>query len=158
MGPNSICLRCTGCRNTADHARYAVTDNLFSQGSINQNLVAISFEPTQTAGNSNGELTFGATDRSKFVGAINFAYVVSLRVLCHTQRSPVHLMYCSPITSTFPSAEFFGIDQSLRYGPSTFLLSNSAGIVDTGTTLLLIASGKDPHLEDYPVFQLLISV
>ncbi|EIW58439.1 aspartic proteinase from Irpex Lacteus [Trametes versicolor FP-101664 SS1] len=95
-----------------------ITDNLFSQGGINQNLVAISFEPTQTDGNPNGELTFGATDHSKFVGAINFA----------------------PITSTFPSAAFFGIDQSLRYGPSTFLLSNSAGIVDTGTTLLLIAS------------------
>lgn len=150
MSPYSKCLRCTGCRNTADHARYAVTDNLFSQGAISQNLVAISFEPTQTVDNLNGELTFGATDRSKFVGAINFAYVASLRVSCHAHRSSVYPTYCSPITSTFPSAEFFGIDQSLRYGPSTALLTNSAGIVDTGTTLLLIASGRCPHLEHRP--------
>ncbi|OJT12452.1 Polyporopepsin [Trametes pubescens] len=95
-----------------------VTDNLFSQGAISQNLVAVSFEPTSSIGNTNGELAFGATDRSKFVGAINFA----------------------PITSTFPSSQFFGIDQSLRYGAFTPLLFESAGIVDTGTTLLLIAS------------------
>lgn len=53
-----------------------VTDSLFAQGSIPQNLVAISFEPSSAGGGIvNGELTFGGTDASKFIGSINFVYV-----------------------------------------------------------------------------------
>lgn len=48
-----------------------VTDNLFSQGFIQQNQVAISFEPTTDVGVVNGELTFGGTDSTKFTGSIN---------------------------------------------------------------------------------------
>jgi hypothetical protein len=47
----------------------------------------------------------------------------------------------SPITSTSPANEFWGIDQSITYG-TTSILSTTAGIVDTGTTLTLIATGK----------------
>lgn len=54
-----------------------MTDNLFSQGLITQNLVSVSFEPTQQEDNVNGELTFGGTDSSKFTGSINFAYVAA---------------------------------------------------------------------------------
>ncbi|KAL5535669.1 hypothetical protein ACEPAF_3763 [Sanghuangporus sanghuang] len=95
-----------------------VTDNLFSQGTISANLIGISFEPTTQEVSNNGELTFGGTDSSKFTGSIAF----------------------SPITSTSPASEFWGINQSIRYGSSTTILSNTAGIVDTGTTLVLIAS------------------
>lgn len=59
--------------------------------------------------------------------------------------------------STSPASAFWGINQSIRYGSSTTILSNTAGIVgesleltlhhpylmlflDTGTTLVLIAS------------------
>ena len=56
----------------------AVTDNLFSQGTITSNEVSVSFEPTQQLDNVNGELTFGGTDSSKFTGAITFACVHSL--------------------------------------------------------------------------------
>ncbi|TFY81525.1 hypothetical protein EWM64_g2487 [Hericium alpestre] len=95
-----------------------VTDNLFSQGTISSNLVAVSFEPTTSASAvTNGELSFGGTDSSKFTGSISF----------------------SPLTSTSPASEFWGIDQSITYG-STTILSETAGIVDTGTTLVLIAS------------------
>lgn len=45
-----------------------------------------------------------------------------------------------PITSTSPASQYWGIDQELSYGQDTTLLSGSAGIVDTGTTLLLIAT------------------
>ena len=46
-----------------------------------------------------------------------------------------------PITSTSPASAYWGIDQDVTYGSSgTTLLSGSAGIVDTGTTLMLIAS------------------
>lgn len=56
----------------ADCVRDAVTDNLFSQGVIAQNLVAIFFQPVLTTG-VDGELTFGATDATRFVGTISFA-------------------------------------------------------------------------------------
>lgn len=51
----------------------SVVDNLFAQAAIQQDLVAISFEPTSTEGTVNGELTFGGTDSTKFTGSINFA-------------------------------------------------------------------------------------
>ncbi|THG94256.1 hypothetical protein EW026_g7181 [Hermanssonia centrifuga] len=66
----------------------------------------------------NGEVTWGGTDSSKFTGSINFA----------------------PITSTSPSNQYWGFNQQIRYGTSTNILSNTAGIVDTGTTLTLIAT------------------
>lgn len=49
-----------------------VTGNLFTQGTIAENLVAVSFEPTNETINNNGELTFGGTDSSKFTGNITF--------------------------------------------------------------------------------------
>ncbi|EIW58441.1 aspartic proteinase precursor [Trametes versicolor FP-101664 SS1] len=95
-----------------------VTDNLFSQGVIPQDMVAISFQPTDTPMIVNGELTFGGTDTSKITGTITFA----------------------PITSTSPSSLFFGISQTVRYGTSTRLLNNAPGIFDSGTTLVLLAT------------------
>jgi hypothetical protein len=53
-----------------------------------------------------------------------------------------HLGLHSPITKTYPAREFWGIDQSIQYGKSTSILKTTAGIVDTGTTLIYIATGK----------------
>ena len=49
------------------------TNNLFAQGIISANEIAISFEPTTSEVANNGELTFGGTDSSKFIGTITFA-------------------------------------------------------------------------------------
>ncbi|EMD36749.1 hypothetical protein CERSUDRAFT_114658 [Gelatoporia subvermispora B] len=97
-----------------------VTDNAFSQGLISAHEVGISFEPTTSDTSANGELTFGGTDSSKFTGSISF----------------------TPITGTSPASEYVGIDQSITYGSSsgTSVLTSTAGIVDTGTTLLYIAT------------------
>ncbi|KAF7796287.1 hypothetical protein EIP86_007463 [Pleurotus ostreatoroseus] len=95
-----------------------VTDNLFSQGTISSDSIGISYEPTTSEGTVNGELTFGGTDSTKYTGEINF----------------------TPITSTQPASAYWGIDQDLSYGQDTTLLTGSAGIVDTGTTLLMIAT------------------
>ena len=56
----------------------------------------------------------------------------------------------SPLTTTYPSSEFWGIDQSIRYGASTTILTTTAGVVDTGTTFILIATGKWPRRTPLP--------
>ncbi len=48
----------------------------------------------------------------------------------------------SPITTTSPASKYWGIDQSIRYSTSTAILSTTAGIVDTMTSLILLATGK----------------
>ena len=40
-----------------------------------------------------------------------------------------------------PSKRFWGINQTITYG-STTIFSNAAGVADTGTTLILIATGE----------------
>ncbi|KAI0922513.1 hypothetical protein AcW1_002869 [Taiwanofungus camphoratus] len=95
-----------------------VTDNAYSQGLISAYEVGISFEPTTSTSSTNGELTFGGTDSSKYTGSITY----------------------TPITSTSPASDYVGIDQSITYGSDTTILSSSAGIADTGTTLILLAS------------------
>ncbi|TBU57604.1 family A1 protease [Dichomitus squalens] len=97
-----------------------VTDNAFSQGLIPAHEIGISFEPTSSLDNTNGELTFGGVDTSKFTGPLNFV----------------------PITSTSPANEFVGIDQSITFGSTDgpTVLASTAGVTDTGTTLLLLAT------------------
>ncbi|TFK89413.1 acid protease [Polyporus arcularius HHB13444] len=96
-----------------------VTDNAFAQGLINAHQIGISFEPTTSVESTNGELSFGGIDESKFTGPLTFV----------------------PITSTPPASTFVGIDQSVTYGvANTPILPLSAGITDTGTTLLLFAT------------------
>ncbi|KAI5119244.1 hypothetical protein M0805_008795 [Coniferiporia weirii] len=95
-----------------------VTDNLLSQGTISDEVIGIYYAPTQSDSVTNGELTFGGTDSAKFTGSITY----------------------TSITSTSPASLYWGIDESITYGSGTTILSSTAGIVDTGTTLVLIAS------------------
>ncbi|KAG0276487.1 hypothetical protein BGZ96_003258 [Linnemannia gamsii] len=96
-----------------------VIDNLFAEGTITEHDVSLSFEPiTDSSGSQeNGEATWGGTDSSKYTGSITFV----------------------PITATSPASNYWGIDASIGYGDTT-ILSTTAGIVDSGTTLLLLAS------------------
>jgi cathepsin E len=50
-----------------------ITDSLFAQGAIKQNLIAVSFEPTVGSDDVNGELTFGVTDPTKYIGDIIYS-------------------------------------------------------------------------------------
>ncbi|KAF8961363.1 aspartic protease [Flammula alnicola] len=95
-----------------------VTDNLFANGVTSSHSIGISFEPTTTVESPNGEITWGGIDSSKFTGSITFI----------------------PLTTTSPASEYWGINQSVRYGTSTKILATTAGIVDTGTTLVLLAT------------------
>ena len=49
-----------------------VTDNLYSQGVIDRNMVSVSFEPTTTSSDENGVLTFGGVDETKYEGEITY--------------------------------------------------------------------------------------
>ncbi|THU80941.1 acid protease [Dendrothele bispora CBS 962.96] len=93
-----------------------VTDNLLSQSTISTESIGIFYQPTTEANLANGELTFGGVDESKISGDVTYV----------------------PITSTSPASNYWGIDQDVEYDGNTIL--SSSGIVDTGTTLMLIAS------------------
>ena len=94
-----------------------VSDNLKSQGTITTEVIGVSYNPTTEDSTSNGEMTFGDVDSSKFTGSITY----------------------TPITTTSPASYYWGIDQTVNYG-ATPLLPITAGIVDTGTTLTLLAT------------------
>jgi hypothetical protein len=93
-------------------------DNLYSQGSISTEVLGVSFRPesgSDTA-DTNGELTLGGTDSSKYSGSITYF----------------------PTLTSGSASSYWGISiASFTYG-STTLASSVSGIVDTGTTLIYI--------------------
>ncbi|KAG1851515.1 aspartic peptidase domain-containing protein [Suillus tomentosus] len=93
-----------------------VMDNLYKQGTISSEVLGVFFAPA-SSDDSSGELTFGGYNASKITGDVSYV----------------------PITSTSPASGYWGINQSISYG-STLILDETAGIVDTGTTLIYIAS------------------
>ncbi|KAJ4482385.1 putative aspartic protease [Lentinula aciculospora] len=96
-----------------------VTDNLYEEGLIKTECISISYSPTQSNGTmANGELIFGGVDQSKITGDVTYV----------------------PITTTSPASKYWGIEQEITYGSSKkMILSQTAGIVDTGTTLIMIS-------------------
>ena len=46
----------------------------------------------------------------------------------------------SPPTVVSPANQFWGFDQAISYGASTSILASTAGIIDSGTTFVLIAT------------------
>ena len=91
-----------------------VMDNLYIRRTISQELLGVFFPTSESK--ENGELMFGGYDSSVTTSSVNYV----------------------PLTTRYPASEF---DQSISYGGTT-ILSSTAGIVDTGTTLILIATGK----------------
>ncbi|KAF9778099.1 hypothetical protein IL306_004262 [Fusarium sp. DS 682] len=106
--------------NTVSNANQVPTfmHNLYKQGSIPSNVLAVSFRPESgsDSDDTNGELTLGGVDSSKFSGSI--AYY--------------------PTLTRGQAAAYWGIAiSSFTYGPTT-LGRRAEGIVDTGTTLIYI--------------------
>ncbi|KAF8526358.1 aspartic peptidase domain-containing protein [Gautieria morchelliformis] len=90
-----------------------VTDNLFSQGTIDSYEIGFSFEPITSEFETNGEIIFGGTDASKFTGSISF----------------------TPVASTSPASTYWGIDQSVTYQEATgAVLDNTTGLLRLTTT------------------------
>ena len=115
FGPDDLSHGTSGGENVPTPA-----DNLYSTGQIGSNVIGVYFQPITDGGSSesNGEVTFGGVDSSKYTGSITYV----------------------PITSAYPSNEYWGIDCSeITYG-TTKVLGATAGIVDTGTTLVLMST------------------
>lgn len=93
-----------------------VVDNAKSQGTIPNAILGVYFAPTTSTSSQNGELAFGAPDTAKYSGSITYV----------------------PVTSTSPASYYWGIDSTLGYSTTTY--GTTSGIVDTGTTLILIAT------------------
>ena len=96
------------------------TDNLYKQGSISTEVLGVSFRPESGSDtdDTNGELTLGGTDSSKYSGSITYF----------------------PKLASGTASAYWGIAiASFTYG-STTLASSASGIVDTGTTLIYIPS------------------
>jgi len=92
-------------------------DNLYSQGSISTEVLGVFFAPESGSDtdDTNGELTLGGTDSSKYTGSIT---------------------YFSKLASGDASA-YWGIAVAgFTYGSTS--LGSASGIVDTGTTLIYI--------------------
>ncbi|KAF4955905.1 hypothetical protein FSARC_11720 [Fusarium sarcochroum] len=107
-------------QNTVSNANTVPTfmDNLYSQGSIPSQVLGVSFRPESggDVDDTNGELTLGGTDSSKYSGPIRYF----------------------PTLTSGPAAPYWGIAiASFTYG-STTLATSGSGIVDTGTTLIYI--------------------
>ena len=75
----------------------------------------------QFTSHAEGSLDFGGADASKHTGKLTY----------------------TPITKTDPATDYWGIDQSIQYGSST-ILKLTAGIVDSGSTMILLATGMCP--------------
>lgn len=92
---------------------------LYSSHVINSCAIGVYFAPVSnstTDGNSaQGELSWGSPDTSKTIGAMSYV----------------------PVTKTYPASQYWGIDQTVLYGGAA-ILKDGSGIVDTGTTLILL--------------------
>ncbi|KZT04938.1 aspartic peptidase A1 [Laetiporus sulphureus 93-53] len=117
LGIGPIDLTCGTLFPCIDECIPTVTDNAWLQGLLAFYGVGISFAPAVSAPEENRELTFGGIDSTKYTGTINYV----------------------PITSHEPANKFVGVDQSVAYG-DTVILEETSGIIDTGTTLILLAT------------------
>ncbi|KIY43928.1 aspartic peptidase A1 [Fistulina hepatica ATCC 64428] len=112
IGPTDLT---EGTSGSATSTIPTVTDNLYEDGTISDEVIGIYFQPATSDEEETGVLTWGGTNSSLYTGSITY----------------------TDITSTSPASEYWGIDESITYG-STTIMSSTAGIVDTGTTLIYL--------------------
>ncbi|KAG2071103.1 acid protease [Suillus decipiens] len=94
-----------------------VTDSLFGQGTISENVVGIFLQPHVSAPlETTEQITFGGTDPTKYNGKIVFAPAVIGN-----------------------ARDFWGVGSGILYG-NRVILRSTAGVVDCGGTLIKIAT------------------
>ncbi|KAF9232454.1 acid protease [Melanogaster broomeanus] len=94
-----------------------VMNNLISQGLIEYQILGVYFAPATS---------YNDTSESSFSSGVYTAYEGELTY--------------TPVTETYPAAYYWGINvTSSTYGDMTVIPVSTAGIVDTGTTQVLLA-------------------
>ena len=71
IGPGDLTVGTTSDGNAVP----TVTENAFSLGLINTQSVTVSFAPTNSLSETNGEIMFGGLDASKLNSVMTFVYV-----------------------------------------------------------------------------------
>ncbi|KAI0356843.1 aspartic peptidase A1 [Trametes cingulata] len=125
VGPQD--LTCGSLLTNPDECFDTVTDTAWKAGLLDAYEIGISFRPSTKVDQTNGELTFGGIDSSKFEGQLSYV----------------------PLTTTSPADKFVGYNQSIRYGNKQRVLDQTAGILDTGTTLILLATDAFERYKNY---------
>jgi hypothetical protein len=89
---------------------------------------------------------------------------LEISLICKFAQQNVHWDRCahlgshSPITKTPPSSFYWGVDASLRYGnakgrgATVTILNTTSGVIDTGTNLIGLGTGK--LLRDFGSYQI----
>lgn len=110
-------------QNTVDQEDTVPTfiHNLVESKAISKEILGVYFTPEKGSDNNdvNGELTFGGVDSAKYTGNITY----------------------TSLQTTGAAAPFWGIAGSFKYNGKK-LGSTSAGIVDTGTTLIYLPTSS----------------
>ncbi|OJA21644.1 hypothetical protein AZE42_12721 [Rhizopogon vesiculosus] len=95
-----------------------VMDNAIDQNLLKNKILGVSFAPATSLNDTNGSLTYGGVDDALYTGEILY----------------------TPVTETYPAAGYWGVNVSgVMYGSHSVISQSTAGIVDTGTSLILIA-------------------
>ncbi|KAJ3554982.1 hypothetical protein NM688_g2820 [Phlebia brevispora] len=94
-----------------------VVDTAFVEGLIPAHELSVSFEPTDFAPITNGLLTFGGVDPTRFTGKITYA----------------------PCTTTGLTSYFWSLNESITYQGEA-IMSSTSGVVDTGTATIYMPS------------------
>jgi len=94
-----------------------IIDSLFAAGKIPAPILGVSFVPATVAEAANGRVTFGGVDSTSFEGELTWM----------------------PVTKTLPASAYWGTNLTIKTGGST-IQDNLAGIMDTGSTLILVSS------------------
>ncbi|EIN06383.1 acid protease [Punctularia strigosozonata HHB-11173 SS5] len=114
LGPRTL------AQGTVDNTAMVptVVDTLYGDHAIAWPAVGVAFAPYGAAYSTpNGALTFGGYDRTRFIGKLSWV----------------------PVTKTKPANQFWGVDQQIVYD-GTVIMPQTAGILDTGTTLIYLPS------------------
>ncbi|KAG2363707.1 family A1 protease [Suillus spraguei] len=115
--------------DNADATYPTFTDCLVTAGVIDQNVVGIFFQPITRDKDTTyfGQLALGEPDYTKCTSNIEYTHV----------------------TNTPPSMDYWGIDKRITYGNTDIdILFPSAGIIDTGSSFIHIASDAYERYQD----------
>ncbi|KAG6813704.1 hypothetical protein H0H92_008111 [Tricholoma furcatifolium] len=121
-----------GTLNDKNDTIPTVTDNAYSQDLITSNEIGVYFEPYSES--QSGELTWGM----RILRPQHSIRVTDTSTGSDNTRNYVGELIYAPVTSTKPAGYYWGVDSVITYGTTKLLAS--AGIVDTGTTLVQLAT------------------